>query len=88
MAPLGTVNVDGAIAIAEDGMLIQDLNITTDLGEVRGGGELRHNGRVAATGSAESPQIELHGKMDLAAVASACATQWPCTMTSRSKVET
>ena len=69
--PLGTVNVDGAIAIAEDGMLIQDLNITTDLGEVRGGGELRHNGRVAATGSAESPQIELHGKMDLAAVASA-----------------
>ena len=68
--PLGTVNANGAIAIAEDGMLIQDLNITTDVAEVTGSGELRHNRRGSSTAPAESQQIELRGAVDLARVAS------------------
>lgn len=68
--PLGTVNANGAIAVAEDGMLIQDLNITTDVAEVTGSGELRHNRRGSSTASAESQQIELRGAVDLARVAS------------------
>jgi len=68
--PLGTVNANGAVAIAEDGMLIQDLSITTDIAEVTGSGELRHNPRVSKTASAESQKIELKGTVDLARVAS------------------
>lgn len=68
--PLGTVHANGAVAIAEDGMLIQDLNVTTDVAEITGGGELRHNRRASATASAESQKIELKGTVDLAKVAS------------------
>ncbi len=68
--PLGTVNANGAIAVAEDGMLIQDLSITTDVAEVTGSGELRHNRRATSTNSAESQEIELKGTVDLARVAS------------------
>ena len=67
--PLGTVNANGAIAIAEDGMLIQDLSITTDVAEVTGSGELRHR-RATTTASADSQQVELNGTVDLAKVAS------------------
>ena len=68
--PLGTVNANGAIAVAEDGMLIQDLSITTDVAEVTGSGELRHNRRATSTNSAESQEIEVKGTVDLARVAS------------------
>ena len=68
--PLGTVNAHGAIAIAEDGMLLQDLNITTDVAEVTGSGELRHNHRTTSTAPGDPQEIELKGTVDLARVAS------------------
>ena len=68
--PLGTVNANGAIAIAEDGMLIQDLSITTDVAKISGSGELRYNVRASAPGSAESQKIEVNGTVDLARIAS------------------
>ena len=68
--PLGTVNANGAIAVAEDGMLIQDLSITTDAGELSGSGELRHVRRGSSAVSDESQQIEVRGTVDLARVAS------------------
>ena len=68
--PLGTVNANGAIAIAEDGMLIQGLIITTDVAELSGSGELRHKRQDASTASAESQEIELKGTVDLAGVTS------------------
>ena len=68
--PLGTVNANGAMAIAEDGMLIQDLSITTDIAEVTGSGELRYNRRASLPASDEAQKIELKGTVDLARVAS------------------
>lgn len=37
---LGKVDASGAVAIAEDGLLIQDLKIESDLAELTGSGEL------------------------------------------------
>lgn len=69
--PLGRVNANGAIAIAEDGMLIQDLVISSDIAELTGNGELRHNRRTAiADPPTQSQQIELIGSVDLARLAS------------------
>ena len=65
--PLGIVNANGAVAIADDGMLIQDLKITTNVAELTGSGELRHS---ATSASAEQSQkIELNGSLNLAKVA-------------------
>ncbi len=69
--PLGTVSATGGIAIAEDGMLIQNLDISTAVAEVNGNGEIRHGRSGAATGSpGQSQQVEINGAIDLAKVAS------------------
>ncbi|MDA1230316.1 MAG: hypothetical protein O2856_06040, partial [Planctomycetota bacterium] len=69
--PLGRVNANGAVAIAEDGMLIQDLVISSDVAELTGSGELRHNRRTAiADAPTQSQQIELIGSVNLARLAS------------------
>ena len=68
---LGTVSASGAIAIAEDGMLIQDLDISTAVAAVKGSGELRHRRNSAAVASStQSQQVEINGSIDLARVAS------------------
>lgn len=69
---LGNVDASGAVAIADDGMLIQDLNIRTDVAELTGSGELRH-GRRSNDESAEdgsSQQVEIKGSVDIARLAS------------------
>jgi hypothetical protein len=68
--PLGTVNANGAVAIAEDGMLIQDLKISTNVAVLEGSGELRHRQSDSGTPVSQSQQVELNGTVDLAAVAS------------------
>lgn len=65
--PLGTVSATGGIAIAEDGMLIQELSFSTSVVEVRGGGELR-NRRNASAPPTSSRQLEIEGSVDLARV--------------------
>jgi len=69
--PLGKVSATGGIAIAEDGMLIQNLDISTAVAEVNGNGEIRHRRSAAATASSgQSQQVEINGSIDLAKVAS------------------
>lgn len=65
--PLGLVNANGAVAIADDGMLIQDLKITTNVAELTGSGELRHSATNIKPD--QSQKIELHGTVNLAKVA-------------------
>lgn len=65
--PLGIVNANGAIAIADDGMLIQDLKITTNVAELTGSGELRHSATSASVD--QTQKIELNGSVNLAKVA-------------------
>ena len=62
---LGTVNAGGALAMAEDGILIQDLNLKSDILELNGSGELRH--RVAGREeNSSSQQVEVNGAVDVA----------------------
>lgn len=68
--PLGTVNVSGALAVAQDGLLIQDLDISTSVAELKGKGELRHKTRAGGATASQSQSVELHGTIDLARIAS------------------
>ena len=62
---LGTVNAGGALAMAEDGILIQDLSLKSDILELNGSGELRHN--VAGSDeNSSSQQVEVKGAVDVA----------------------
>ena len=66
---LGTVNAGGALAMAEDGILIQDLNLKSDVLELNGSGELRHD--VADNEeNASSQQVEVKGAVDVARLTS------------------
>jgi len=64
--PLGTVDAEGAVAIAEDGMLIQDLRVDSSIVQLSGEGELRHHQiGVPASGS---QAVSVQGSVDLAKV--------------------
>jgi hypothetical protein len=63
--PLGTVNAGGALAMAEDGILIQDLNLKSDILELNGSGELRHDAAGSEVNSS-SQQVEVKGAIDVA----------------------
>lgn len=66
---LGTVNAGGALAMAEDGILIQDLNLKSDILEMNGSGELRHD--VGGNEeSSSSQQVEVTGAVDVARLTS------------------
>ena len=65
---LGTVNAGGALAMAEDGILIQDLNLKSDILELDGSGELRHN--VAIGEEKSSQKVEVKGSVDVARLTS------------------
>ncbi len=68
---LGTVDATGALAIADDGMLIQDLNVQTEVAELTGSGELRHVRSVSDDAdSTDNQQLEVKGSIDLALLAS------------------
>jgi hypothetical protein len=62
---LGTVNAGGALAMAEDGILIQDLNLKSDILELNGSGELRHN-VAGSEENSSSQQVEVKGAVDVA----------------------
>jgi len=65
--PMGKVDASGAVAIAEDGILIEDLRIQSDVAQVIGSGELRHRPTTAGESKEESRQkVELKGTVDLA----------------------
>ena len=65
--PLGKVDASGAVAIAEDGILIEDLQIQSDVAQVTGSGELRHRPRAEGASNKDSRQkIEIKGVVDLA----------------------
>lgn len=65
--PMGRVDAKGAVAIAEDGLLIEDLLIQSDVAQVMGSGELRHRPGAEGDSNAESRQkIEIKGMVDLA----------------------
>ncbi|MFO0999477.1 MAG: hypothetical protein U0936_04005 [Planctomycetaceae bacterium] len=66
---LGTVNAGGALAMAEDGILIQDLNLKSEILELSGSGELRHNATRSAEDSS-SQQVEVKGAVDVARLTS------------------
>lgn len=68
---LGNVDATGALAVAEDGILVQDLNIQSDVAQLTGSGELRH-APVAGTDSANgnSRQVEIKGSVDMARLSS------------------
>jgi hypothetical protein len=66
---LGTVNAGGALAMAEDGILIQDLNFKSDILELDGSGELRHNVSDSKENSS-SQQVEVKGAVDVARLTS------------------
>jgi hypothetical protein len=64
--PLGTVDAEGAVAVAEDGMLIQDLRVDSSIVQLSGEGELRHHRiGVPLTGS---QAVSVRGSVDLAKV--------------------
>jgi len=67
---LGAVEATGGMAIADDGMLFQDLRIHTEVADLTGSGELRH-GRPGGTvaGSQNGQMVELKGSIDLARLA-------------------
>jgi hypothetical protein len=70
---LGKVDASGAVAIAEDGMLVQDLRILTGVAELTGSGELRHNRPTTQSSDAASggsQQVELTGSVDIARLVS------------------
>lgn len=66
---LGTINAGGALAMAEDGILIQDLNLKSDILELNGSGELRHN-LADSDDNPASQQVEVKGAVDVARLAS------------------
>lgn len=66
---LGTLNAGGAVAMAEDGILIQDLSIKSDILELDGSGELRHNIADSEENSS-SQQVEVKGAVDVAKLTS------------------
>ncbi len=68
---LGNVDATGALAVAEDGILVQDLNIQSDVAQLTGSGELRH-APVAGTDSTNgnSRQVEIKGSVDMARLSS------------------
>ncbi len=66
---LGNVDASGAVAIAEDGLLIQDLIIKSDIAEVTGSGELRHRS-TSKSSDGSSQQVEIKGSADIAQLAS------------------
>lgn len=68
--PLGTVNASGAIAMAQDGLLIQDLNFSSSVAKLTGNGELRHRQNSTDRTASQSQQVELTGNIDMARVAS------------------
>lgn len=68
--PLGTVNASGAIAMAQDGLLIQDLNFSTSVAKLTGNGELRHRQNATDRTASQSQQVELTGNIDMARVTS------------------
>lgn len=59
---LGTTEASGAIAIAEDGILLNKLNLTSAILEAEGSGELRSRLSNGATGN----HLDLHGTLNLA----------------------
>ncbi|MFN9718527.1 MAG: hypothetical protein ACK58L_07530, partial [Planctomycetota bacterium] len=61
---LGAVDASGAVAIANDGMLIQDLRIDSAVTHLTGSGELRHQGNSGES----NQQIEVQGTVDMAAI--------------------
>jgi hypothetical protein len=65
---LGNVDASGAVAIADDGILLQDLRIDSAVAHVNGSGELRHD-RSGRT-SESNQQVEVQGNIDLAAIGS------------------
>jgi len=67
--PLGTVNASGAVAIADDGLLIQDLKISTSVAALEGTGEIRHRRSESSSPASQSQQVQLNGTIDLASMA-------------------
>ncbi len=67
--PLGIVNASGAVAMADDGLLIQDLKISTNVAELEGTGEIRHRRTETSSPASQSQQVQLNGTIDLARVA-------------------
>lgn len=63
---LGSVDASGAVAIADDGMLLQDLRIDSAVAHLTGSGELRHAGAAKES----NQQIEVQGTIDVAAIGS------------------
>ncbi len=64
---LGQVDASGAVALAEDGLLVDQLSIQSSVLEVTGSGEIR----TKASGSAESGQkVEVQGQVNLAKLVS------------------
>ena len=64
---LGTVDATGGMAIANDGMLIQDLSIHTAVAELTGSGELRHRKPGGTDAGSQNDQtVELKGSIDVA----------------------
>lgn len=68
--PLGTVDASGAVAIAEDGMLLQDLRIDSAVAHLSGSGELRHRASTTSREKESNQQVEVQGSIDLAAIGS------------------
>ncbi len=64
---LGKTDASGAVAMAEDGILIQDLIVQSDVAQLTGSGELRHNRPATNVGddSNARQQIEVTGSVDL-----------------------
>jgi len=65
--PLGKIDASGAMAMADDGILIQDLVVESDVAQLMGSGELRHRRPNAnsADDSTHRQQIEVKGSVDL-----------------------
>ena len=67
---LGTVDATGAVAIADDGMLIQELSVHSEVAELTGSGELRHSRSADTDADSQNGQsVELKGSIDLARLA-------------------
>ena len=68
---LGNVDATGALAVAEDGILVQDLNIHSDVAQLTGSGELRYaSGAGTDSTTGNSRQVEIKGSVDVARLSS------------------
>ena len=68
---LGNVDATGALAVAEDGILVQDLNIQSDVAQLTGSGELRYaSGAGTDSTTGNSRQVEIKGSVDVARLSS------------------